>query len=177
MKLSRLNTGGFGTSLVWVGTILFLMAVFLLPPTSLGKEARWELSSSFAGKQIKLIDPQNKETDLKTFFLDNRLWFRIPQSFLPGIYQIESEGKTIDRFAVNVEPVESNPSRIEPKELKKMLEEQDVIYINQDEEIKQKVKEARYGKEIGKSFLWAVLILVVMEMFIARTRSKEMIAE
>ena len=142
-----------------------------------GSEIRRELSSSFAGKQIKLIDPQNKETDLKTFFLDNRLWLKIPESFYPGIYKIESEGKTIDRFAVNVDPVESNPSRIEPEELKKMLEEQDVIYINQDEEIKQKVKEARYGKEIGKSFLWAVLILVVMEMLIARTRSKEMIAE
>jgi len=63
-----------------------------------------------------------------------------------------------------------------PKELKEMLKG-NVYYVNQDEEIKQKVKEARYGKEIGKSFLWAALILVVMEMLIARTRSKEMIEE
>jgi hypothetical protein len=142
-----------------------------------GSEIRRDLSSSYAGKEIKLIDPQNKETDLKSFFLDNRLWLKIPQSNLPGIYHIESEGKTIDRIAVNVDPFESNPRRMEPNELKEMLQAQDIIYINQDEEIKQKVKEARHGKEIGKSFLWAVLILVIMEMLIARTRSKEMITE
>ncbi len=141
-----------------------------------GSEINRELSSSFAGKKIKLIDPQNKETELLPFFLDNRLWLKILESPIPGIYQIQSEGKIIDRFAVNVDTVESNPERIKPKELKEMLKG-NVYYVNQDEEIKQKVKEARYGKEIGKSFLWAALILVVMEMLIARTRSKEMIEE
>ena len=141
-----------------------------------GSEISRELSASFAGKKIKMIDPQNKETELLPFFLDNRLWLKIPESPIPGIYQIESEGKIIDRFAVNVNTFESNPEQIKPKELKEILKE-NVNYVNQDEEIKQKVKEARYGKEIGKSFLWAVLILVVMEMLIARTRSKEMIEE
>ncbi|MGB2698076.1 MAG: BatA domain-containing protein [Candidatus Zixiibacteriota bacterium] len=142
-----------------------------------GSQIRRELSSSFAGKRIKLIDPQNKETELLPFFSDNRLWLKIPESFLPGIYQVESEGKVIDRFAVNVDPFESNPDRIKPQELKEILKGQDIRYVGQDEEIKQKVKEARYGKEIGKSFLWAALILVVMEMLIARTKSREMITE
>jgi len=72
-----------------------------------GSEINRELSSSFAGKKIKLIDPQNKETELLPFFLDNRLWLKILESPIPGIYQIQSEGKIIDRFAVNVDTVES----------------------------------------------------------------------
>jgi hypothetical protein len=142
-----------------------------------GSEIRRELSSSFAGKRIKLIDPEKKQVDLKPFFSDNRLWLKITESSVPGIYHIESDNKTIDRFAVNVDPDESNPQKIEPDEIKNILKNKDIFFVNQKESIKDKVKQARYGKEIGKSFLWAALIFLALEMLIARTRSKEMIEE
>ena len=142
-----------------------------------GSEIKRELSSSYAGRRTKLIDPENKETELKPFFSDNRLWLEIPEVTLPGIYQIESEGKVIDRFAVNVDPGESNPEKIEPKEIRQILKDQDVFFVGQDEDTKEKVRESRYGKEIGKSFLWAALIFFVMEMLIARTKEKEIITK
>ena len=142
-----------------------------------GSEVRRELSSSFAGRRIKLIDPQKREMALKPSFLDNRLWLEIPETSVPGIYGIESDGKIIDRFAVNVDPQESNPQKTEPKELEEILKGQDIVLVGPQEDIREKVKEARYGKEIGKSFLWAALILVAVEMLIARTRSKEMITD
>jgi hypothetical protein len=142
-----------------------------------GSEIRRELSSSFAGKRIKLIDPQKRETGLKPTFLDNRLWLEIAEAFVPGIYQIESEGKIIDRFAVNVDTQESNPEKMEPRELEKILKGQDVFLVSQEADVKEKVRESRYGKEIGKSFLWAALIFFILEMLIARTRAKEIIPE
>ncbi len=49
MKLSRLNpndSGGLGASLIWKGTVLFLLILFLFPLTSLSQELEWELRSS-----------------------------------------------------------------------------------------------------------------------------------
>ncbi len=142
-----------------------------------GSLIRRELNSSFAGRRIKLIDPEKKETGLKPAFADNRLWLEIRDTSVPGIYQIQSEGKTIDMFAVNVDPEESNPEKIEPKELRKILKGQDIFFVGQNEDVKEKVRESRYGKEVGKSFLWAALIFLVLEMSIARTKAREIIPE
>ena len=142
-----------------------------------GSRIRRELNSSFAGKRIKLIDPEKKETGLKPLFSGNSLWLEIPETSVPGIYQIESEGKIIDRFAVNVDPRESNPEKMDPKELRRILKDQHIFFVSQDEEIKKKVQESRYGKEVGKSFLWAALAFFILEMLIARTKAREIIPE
>jgi hypothetical protein len=91
----------------------------------------------------------------------------------PGVYTLVANDKPIDVFSVDVDPLETVPERIGRDELARRWPGYKLVFVDGDEPLAQLVKQTRYGTEIRSAFLWAVMGLFLLEMFVARTRRKE----
>ncbi len=138
-----------------------------------GTKIERELDPSFFGKKIKLVNPQKKEFFLKPDFVQQKLKVRVPETSLPGIYSILADNLTVDRFALNVDPSESDLRALKDQEIKKILKGWNIIFINPQDDILERIKSSRYGKELGKIFLWSAFFLLFLELFLSRTKGEE----
>jgi len=136
-----------------------------------------DLDPNLAGKSIKLVTPENKEIFLKPNFSGDRLEVKINETSVPGIYHIMTDSTFVDRLAINLDPQESNLEEIKKEELEKIVAGSNLVLVDRDENMLNKVKSARYGKELWQSFLWAILVLIFVEMFLSRTTKGEAVSE
>jgi len=148
-----------------------------------GSKITRELPAHLAGKGIELFDPEMRKIALQPSFHTDKLILRIDDTYLPGIYDIRvsasstTRGEVVDRFAVNIDPKDSDPEKIEMSEIEKKLEGLSFFYINPWDDIEKSILQSRYGKELWKTFLWIAFGLLALEMFLARSRKKEMVTE
>ena len=82
-----------------------------------------------------------------------------------------------DRFAVNIDPKDSDPEKIDLSEVEQKLEGIPFHYIRPNDDLEQSILQSRYGKELWKTFLWIAFGLLALEMLLSRTRKKEMVSE
>jgi hypothetical protein len=142
-----------------------------------------ELDAGLAGKGMELFTPDMKEIALQPSFQTDKLVLKIEQTHLPGINDIRLStspsvrGEVVDRFAVNIDPKDSDPRRIEMSEVEKRLEGFPLFYIRPQDDIEQSILQSRFGKELWKTLLWIAAGLLAVEMFLARSRSKEIVSE
>ncbi|HEX7401826.1 MAG TPA: hypothetical protein VF369_06585, partial [candidate division Zixibacteria bacterium] len=145
-----------------------------------------ELPVDLAGKRIELVDPSMKRVALQPSFSGgeqtDRLMVRIEDTSIPGIYSILSRSSTaeeelVDRFAVNIDTRDSGPEKIERSEVDRKLEGLSVLYINPQDDLEKSILQSRYGKELWKTFLWIALGLLAVEMYLSRSRKKDVVKE
>jgi len=148
-----------------------------------GSKVTRELPADLAGKGIELFNPEMRKTALQPSFQTDKLILRIDDTYLPGIYNIRAltspstRGEVVDRFAVNIDPKDSDPQKIEMSEVKKRLEGFSFFYINPQDDIEKSILQSRFGKELWKTFLWIAFGLLALEMFLARSKKKDMVKE
>ena len=92
------------------------------------------------------------------------------------MYRIVIGGQQADAFSVNVDPAEMDAARITPDELERLWAGHRVIWIRPGDDLVKTVTEARFGTEIRPLFLWAVAALFFLEMWVARTRRRDLTA-
>jgi hypothetical protein len=146
-----------------------------------GSKVTRELPADLAGKEIELFDPQMKKTSLQPSFQTDKLIIKIDETSLPGIYDVRastssSRGEVVDRFAVNIDPQDSDPQKIETSDVKDKLEGVDFLFIDAGDDVGESILQSRYGKELWKTFLWIVFGLLALEMFLARSRRKDTVS-
>ena len=134
-----------------------------------GEEVERELFPSLFGKKLKLVDPRGKEFFLKPDFSQRNLKVKIAQTNSPGIYSVLADGLIVDQFALNLDPLESDLEVLTQKEIKKFLEGWNVVFVNPQDDLEKSIKASRYGRELGKAFLWLVFLLLFLELFLSRT--------
>jgi hypothetical protein len=148
-----------------------------------GSEVFRELPADLAGKEIEVVDPQMKRTSVHPSFQTDKLVLNVSNVDLPGIYSIRVLGssadqpETVDRFAVNVDPRDSDPGKIEVSELEKKLQGTSFAYLKPQDDLAKSILQSRYGKELWKTFLWVAFGLVALEMILSRSRRKETTTE
>lgn len=96
-------------------------------------------------------------------------------SSIPGIY---SFGDSLNRkytFALNYNSNESNLGKEDLKEIEKYFQNsfKNVKIINDINQVKESIKEAKYGIELWKYFLILALIFIAAEIFLSRRIMKE----
>lgn len=142
-----------------------------------------ELPAVLAGKEIELVDPQMKKTALQPSFQTDKLALSIDQTRLPGTYTVRASAsasarpEVVDQFAVNIDPKDSDPAKIDVSDVEKKLEGLSFVYIDPEDDIETSILQSRYGRELWKTFLWIAFGLLALEMFLARTRRKEVVEE
>lgn len=148
-----------------------------------GSRIRRELPADLAGKEVELFDPEMRKTALQPVFQTDKLVLKIDDTDLPGIYDIRAStpssarGEVVERFAVNIDPKDSDPEKIEISEIKQKLEGLSLIHIEPGDDIEESILQSRYGKELWKTFLWIAFGLLALEMFLARSRRKDIVPQ
>ena len=94
-------------------------------------------------KNMTVINPVGKKYKLDT---DSNEFNR---TVIPGIYSVEAEGEVKYRFAVNINPEESNLEKIPPTSIKSEPDQEGIF--------------AKVFHEIWRYFLWGVIALFVSE--------------
>ncbi len=148
-----------------------------------GSNVTRELPADLAGKEIELVDPQMKKTALQPSFQTDKLVLSIDETRLPGTYTVRASAsasaqpEVVDQFAVNIDPGDSDPAKIDISDVEKKLEGLSFVYVNPEDDIETSILQSRYGRELWKTFLWIAFGLLALEMFLARTRRKEVVEE
>ncbi|MEW5702215.1 MAG: BatA domain-containing protein [Candidatus Zixiibacteriota bacterium] len=93
---------------------------------------------------------------------------------LPGVYTVVAGDHRIDAFAVNVDPDEMVATPISHEELSRRLAGYQVVFVAPGEPLGEVVTRTRYGTEIRPAFLWIVAALFFLEMWVARTRRRDL---
>jgi hypothetical protein len=144
-----------------------------------------EIPADLASQGIELVDPSMKRIALQPSFAaggGDQLMVRIEDTSLPGIYTILSHPSTseegvVDRFAVNIDTQDSNPERMERSDVEKKLEGLSVLYLSPQDDLEKSILQSRYGKELWKTFLGMALGLLILEMYLSRSRKKDTATE
>ncbi len=98
---------------------------------------------------------------------------------LYGFYSVKAGNLIIDKFAVNIDPDESNTTPSNEKRREKMLMHlgiaNNVVHtVHQPQEVQRIIIESRLGTELWKQFLIAALLIAIVEMFVARESKRSL---
>jgi len=117
-----------------------------------------------------LVNTQQRPSDKSIRFSDTDI---------NGIYCVKAGNIILDKFAVNIDPDESNTTPSNEKRQEKMLMHlgitNNVVHIaHQPQEVQRIITKARLGTELWKQFLVAALLIAVLEMFVARDSKRSL---
>ena len=141
-----LATGAFGSDDVLVGR-------------------RVTRSVSDLGVREAVVDPP--EGPAQTVWaqqLGDRTFWVIDEMDQPGVWDIHSGGRVVDRFAVQVIRRESDPKRVDPAVFEQLFPGAEVVFIDSAEPLAAIVSEHRYGAELWRTFLLGALICLAVEL-------------
>jgi hypothetical protein len=115
------------------------------------------------------INLQNNSNDILNFrFTD-----------LPGIYKFYNNGNLLSAISVNVSKKESDLTKIDNSLLEAYYQNlfpNNYSTFQDDENYFEKISQARFGTELWKYFIIIVLILAIIEMYIARSSKKDLMS-
>jgi hypothetical protein len=97
--------------------------------------------------------------------------YRIDSPGRPGIYFVKTGHETLSVFAVNVETAESDLTKARFDQVRSKLKHFEVKRISAVDDIGESVALLRRGRDLAGSFLWAGLILVILETVLASSVS------
>jgi hypothetical protein len=120
-----------------------------------------------------LVNPKQFATEKNIRFSDDDM---------PGLYTVASDNKIVDKFAVNIDPDESNTIPSDEKHRDAMfrrmgIADKSIRTVNQPQEVQRLITESRLGAELWKQFLIAALIIALIEMFVARDNKRFLSSE
>jgi hypothetical protein len=93
--------------------------------------------------------------------------YRITSAKDPGVYFVRTDEETLSVFAVNVDASESDLTKVSFDQVASWLRHFDVTRISAEDDIGRSVSLIRKGRDLAGIFLWAGLVLVVLESLLA----------
>jgi hypothetical protein len=114
--------------------------------------------------------PDSTETTIPPTESTGGLVYRPAPLTLPGVYRTSYLGSEVDRFALNVPAEEGDLGAVEPDQLATALNLPNWQTLDYEADPAKALAEIRHGRELWKYFLWLALILVAIEMLLARSQ-------
>ena len=99
--------------------------------------------------------------------------WRLGEVELPGIWELLSQGRKVEKIAVNVDARESAPQKITERQIKTLLGNVAFKVIPEGRNLKREVEQSRFGREVWRECLLLALILVAAEMAVAFTTTSD----
>ena len=106
----------------------------------------------------RLISPES---------IGGRIAWRIPVVDESGIWKLRVGDEIIDRFPVNLDARESQLQMVKRQRVLEVLGDR-VQFIDADDDVRNIVLGNRFGRELWREFLLVALILLFLELWIAR---------
>lgn len=142
-----------------------------------GEDAIVNLKNSGAS-QIKVVKPDKTEEFIKLDHNVNRDYLTYQNTKTAGSYKFYSSENLIENISINTDPTESITEYSDKSEfddyLKSINFSGNHTSIEKDENISQKIMQARFGSELWRYFLLIAIMLALVEMTIAKNAKKEL---
>jgi hypothetical protein len=160
-SLSYLAQEPFADRSMLIGDERTIQMRFALPPA---------ITVTKQGGIQVMVNTQLHATDKSVRFSDTNI---------PGVYTVTAGNIMLDKFAVNINPDESNTVPSNEKRREKMFTRLGIAgstihTINQTQEVQRMIMESRLGAELWRQFLIAALLIAVVEMFVARESKRSL---
>ena len=153
------------------------LASTVYPPRNLdvGKPLVAFLPVADAGKKATVITPDGTPTEVVIVKKGERGVVEFGKTQRPGLYTLNPPGGSPVYYVVNASRRESDLQKLTDKEIADFAKTHGVSLVHSGAEYKQLDHTRRYGFEMWRPLLWAILGLVFLELFLqqkfARVRS------
>ncbi|MFN8549060.1 MAG: BatA domain-containing protein [Candidatus Eisenbacteria bacterium] len=118
--------------------------------------------------QVTCLDQFGGRSDVAVTPADRTARLKSQPTTIPGVYRfVDSSGKRLASFAVNLDPKEGDLA-VASKDLEGKLFGRGAQVLAAGQRITRELLEGRYGRELWRPLLIAVLLLLVVESLLAR---------
>jgi hypothetical protein len=128
-----------------------------------------------AGKKAVLTDPDGRATELAVAARGARAVVEFQKTRRPGLYVLDAPGSNRIHFVVNTDRKESELRRLTDEQLEAVAKPMGAAVVKSWNEYRALDQQRRYGQEIWKALLAAliglVLLEVLLEQYFARRRT------
>ena len=119
---------------------------------------------------VTCVDPLGTRTPVEASPVERTIRLRSQPAPWPGIYRFEDvSGRTLTRFAVNLDATEGDLAVANPESMKGLFGREAKI-LEPQQEITRELLTGRYGRELWKPLLIMVLLLLGVESLLGRGR-------
>ncbi|MDD5427209.1 MAG: VWA domain-containing protein [candidate division Zixibacteria bacterium] len=122
---------------------------------------------------VTLLTPDSSRYNIPPQEEQGTLVIKAAPTDQPGIYHVSYLGREIDRFAVNIDPAEGNLVMADPEQFSAALGIEQFRRLAYDKPLAGVISEYRFGRELWQVFLWLAVVLVALEIFLARSAPPE----
>ena len=122
---------------------------------------------------LQMILPDNRIYSISGTEKTARMVYDCRPIDMPGIYQLKADDRLVDIFPVNISSSESDLSAVSLDKFRVALKIDNFKTIPYGKSSAGFISEARFGRELWKIFLWAAVIVMLVEMIFSREGEAE----
>jgi len=132
----------------------------------LGKESVFTTTRRSTSQSYELISPSGESNRITPMFSGSNVTFNLQDFVLPGTYKIQQGPEVLSVISANVDTKKLTTNKIILDEL---IDDYDNIeLIDEDDNVIQKVREARFGEEIWKYVVALALLVLLIEGLVVK---------
>jgi hypothetical protein len=117
---------------------------------------------------LRLTDPAGKVVALEQSLSDGARRLVSAPLVETGLYRLSAGTRRLREVAVNLDPRESDLTRMSPEAARRRWAAYKPVVLDGGGDLARRIREGRFGREIGGSLLWLALLCLVLETAIAR---------
>lgn len=171
--------------------LLFQSVLYLTSPSSAVQEqemfvgeplqfssAGWKRNSTLSAAGVKFYDTEQRVIPLQSYNRSSaegsmHTLFTLSLTDQPGIYTAAVLQDTVALLPVNIRREESTGELAGPQQIEEVVDRLGIrtnalALLPPDSDIQQSITESRFGIELWRYFLFAAILIALIEMFIAR---------
>jgi len=144
------------------------LASTVYPPRNVGvgRPLAALLGPENADKTAVITDPEGIRHDIKAVLKDDHCLVEFANTELPGLYALETPDNETIHFVVNTSSEESDLKLLDDAEFAELARQMQAEAVSSSEQYLQLDKRRRFGREMWKSLLAAVLVLILIEILL-----------
>ena len=128
--------------------------------------------------QIKILRPDKSDEFINLNENLRNDYLAYSNTNISGSYKFYSGTNQIENISINTDPSESKTEYADESEFANYLDQikfaGKYVSVDKEENISQKIMQARFGSELWRYFLLVAIILALIEMTIARNAKKDL---
>jgi hypothetical protein len=150
------------------------LASTVLPPRNLevGKPIVAFFPVADAGKEAQIVTPDGATSTAKIVKKGERGVVEFGRTQRPGLYTLTPPGGQPTHYVVNASRRESDLQKLTDTEIADLARQHGVELVRNGAEYKAIDHTRRYGSELWKMLLWALLVLAFLEIFLQQRFSR-----